>query len=73
MASLGFDQGCCNLIKKDCIKVFSEFHDCGQISKSTNATFISLFPKKGESEGISNLDPLAWMPLLRVENFWVQF
>ena len=42
-------QECWDVIKEDLMKVFHEFHSFGIINQSTNATFISLVPKKSKS------------------------
>ena len=39
-------QDCWDVIKEDLVRVFTEFHRSGIINQSTNATFISLVPKK---------------------------
>jgi hypothetical protein len=43
--SLAFFQACWEVLKKDIMAIFSDFHACGQFEKSLNSTFISLIPK----------------------------
>ena len=44
--SLALYKKCWNEIKEDLLRVFGEFHSKGIINKCTNATFITLVPKK---------------------------
>ena len=46
--SMALYQECWDEIKEDLLRVFVEFHSKGLINKSTNATFITLVPKKKE-------------------------
>ena len=39
-------QECWDVIKEDLMRVFIEFHTNGVINQSTNATFITMVPKK---------------------------
>ena len=52
-------QDCCDVIKEDLVRVFAEFHRCGIINQSTNATFIALLPKKIQTKKFQTLDLLA--------------
>ena len=45
-------QECWDVIKEDHMRVYLEFHDNGIINQSTNATFISLVPKKSQTNKI---------------------
>ena len=43
-------QECWDVIKKDLVRVFVEFHRSGIINQSTNATCIALVPKKNRTK-----------------------
>jgi hypothetical protein len=44
--TMAFFQKCWEILKKNLMAVFVEFHNRGQFEKSLNATFVSLIPKK---------------------------
>ena len=50
---------CWDVIKEDLMKVFQEFHSRGVVNQSTNATFITLVPKKSQTSKISDLRPIS--------------
>nr|CAN70698.1 hypothetical protein VITISV_029728 [Vitis vinifera] len=52
-------QDCWDVIKKDLVRVFAEFHKSGIINQSTNASFIVLLPKKSMSKKISDYRPIS--------------
>ncbi|RVW70916.1 Transposon TX1 uncharacterized 149 kDa protein [Vitis vinifera] len=52
-------QDCWEVIKKDLVRVFAEFHRSGIINQSTNASFIVLLPKKSMSRRISDFRPIS--------------
>ncbi|RVW82994.1 Transposon TX1 uncharacterized 149 kDa protein [Vitis vinifera] len=51
-------QDCWDVIKKDLVRVFAEFHKSGIINQSTNAFFIVLLPKKSLPKKISDFRPI---------------
>ena len=52
-------QECWNVIKKDLMRVFLKFHSNEIINQSTNATFITLVPKKSQTFKISYFKPIS--------------
>ncbi|RVW36996.1 Transposon TX1 uncharacterized 149 kDa protein [Vitis vinifera] len=52
-------QDCWDVIKKDLVRVFAEFHRSGVINQSTNASFIVLLPKKSTTKKISDFRPIS--------------
>lgn len=46
-------------VKEDLLKVVSEFHKNGKISKATNSIFILLTPKKTGTKSVSDYRPIS--------------
>ena len=57
--TIGFYQECWETIKDDLLVAFLEFHNNGIINQNTNATFITLVPKKSQTNRISNCRPIS--------------
>jgi hypothetical protein len=47
--SMAFFQTCWEVVKKDMIAVFKEFHESRKFEKSINATFVALIPKEARA------------------------
>ena len=52
------------MIKEDLVRVFAEFHRCGIINQSTNATFIALLPKKIQTKKVLDFRPISLITCL---------
>jgi hypothetical protein len=50
--STAFFQSCWDIVKKDVLAVFHDFHACGSFERSINATFLVLIPKKIKGYGM---------------------
>jgi hypothetical protein len=57
--SMAFFQTCWEVIKKDTIAVFKEFHESGKFEKSINATFVALIPKEAGAVEIKDFHPIS--------------
>jgi hypothetical protein len=57
--SLGFVQTCWEVIKKDIMAVFRDFHSKERFQKSLNATFTALIPKKAGAEDLKDFRPIS--------------
>ena len=57
--TIGFYQECWETIKDDLLRVFLKFHNNGITNQSTNATFITLVPKKSQTSRISYYKPIG--------------
>jgi hypothetical protein len=56
---MAFFQKCWEVIKKDMMAVFKEFHEIGKFEKSLNATFMVLIPKKAGAMEIKDFRPTS--------------
>jgi hypothetical protein len=54
-----FFKKCCEILKKDLMVVFAEFHSKGQFEKSLSATFVSLIPKKTCAVDVKDFCPIS--------------
>ena len=52
-------QKCREVVKKDMMAVFKEFHESGKFEKSFNATFVALIPKKVGVVEIKDFRPIS--------------
>jgi hypothetical protein len=57
--SMAFFQKCWEVIKKDMMAVFKEFHETGKFEKSFNATFVVLIPKKAGAVEIKDFRSIS--------------
>jgi hypothetical protein len=57
--SLGFFQRFREVLKKDSIAVFKEYHGKGRFKKNINAMFISLIPKRAGVVVIKDIRPIS--------------
>jgi hypothetical protein len=57
--SMALFQKCLEVIKKDLMAVFKEFHETGKFEKSLNATFVALIPKKAGAMEIKDFRPIS--------------
>jgi hypothetical protein len=57
--SMAFFQKCWEVIKKDIMAVFKEFHETGKFEKSLNTTFVALIPKKAGAMEIKDFRPIS--------------
>jgi hypothetical protein len=56
---LNFFQKCWEVVKKDILVVFLEFHSQRLFEKSFNATFVSLIPKKTSVVDLKDFRPIS--------------
>ena len=61
--TIGFYQECWETIKDDLLRVFLKFHTNGITNQSTNATFITLVPKRVKQVGSHITNPSVWLPI----------
>jgi hypothetical protein len=54
-----FFKKCWEILKKDLMVVFAEFHSKGQFEKSLSATFVSLIPKKTCAVDVKDFCPIS--------------
>lgn len=47
------------LVKDDVIALFADFHDSGKVARGINAAFITLIPKQGEGNSLSDFCPIS--------------
>jgi hypothetical protein len=57
--SMAFFQTCWEVVKKDMIAVFKEFHESRKFEKSINATFVALIPKEARAVEIKDFRPIS--------------
>jgi hypothetical protein len=57
--SMAFFQKCWEVVKKDMMPVFKEFHESKKFEKSFDATFVALIPKKAGVVEIKNFCPIS--------------
>jgi len=57
--NIAFFQHCWNIVKRDIMGVFADFHKNGIFEKSLNATFFNLLPKVAGAEDIYNFRPIS--------------
>ena len=57
--TLTFWQASWDVVKEDVLKLFSEFFDLGTFTRSLNATFMVLIPRKGEAEELGYFKPIS--------------
>ncbi|KAG6728212.1 hypothetical protein I3842_02G162400 [Carya illinoinensis] len=57
--SMGFFQTCWEVVKEDIMNVFQEFFHAGKFTKSLNATFIALIPKKSGASEVKDFRPIS--------------
>jgi hypothetical protein len=57
--SMAFFQKCWEVVKKDMMAVFKEFHESRKFEKSFNATFVALIPKKAGVVEIKDFHPIS--------------
>ena len=56
---VAFFQKCWEVVKKDMMAVFKEFHESRKFEKSFNATFVVLIPKKAGAVEIKDFHPIS--------------
>ena len=57
--SMAFFQTCWEVVKKDMMALFKEFHESRKFEKSINATFVALIPKKAGAMEIEDFRPTS--------------
>ena len=57
--SWAFFQACWEVLKKDIMAIFPDFHVCGRFKKSLNSTFISLIPKVSRTAELKDFHPIS--------------
>ena len=57
--SMAFFQKCWEVIKKDMMAIFKEFHETRKFEKSLNATSVALTPKKAGAMEIKDFRPIS--------------
>ena len=57
--SLAFWQSSWNLVKKEVMSFFREFHKHGRFVRSLNSTFLALVPKKGDAKDLRDFRPIS--------------
>jgi hypothetical protein len=57
--SLAFFRACWEVLKKDIMAIFSDFHARGKFEKSLNSTFISLIPKVFGAVKLKDFRPIS--------------
>ena len=56
--SLAFWQSSWNLVKKEVMGFFREFHKHGRFVRNLNSTFLALVPKKGDAKDLRDFKPI---------------
>ena len=57
--SLVFWKESWHFVKVEVLEMFREFHESGTFTRSLNATFLVLIPKKGGAEDLSDIRPIS--------------
>jgi hypothetical protein len=57
--SMAFFKKCWEVVKKDMMTIFKEFHESGKFEMSFNATFVAFIPKKVGVVEIKDFRPIS--------------
>ncbi|RVW31161.1 putative ribonuclease H protein [Vitis vinifera] len=57
--TVAFWQACWDFVKEEILELFKEFYDQSSFTKSLNATFLVLIPKKGVAEDLGDFRPIS--------------